>query len=205
MRTKQQKESPKRKISDKEQEEKRIKHFEQLAKPKKVFSELLSAANKSKTFKAPDPKRLKQLSRPLMKNSDTEKKNWKLTKALKNYKPSKRLCELSEPRKYAIENENYFKVEPQALTYRATTRIKQMSKPLKIYSKIVDQKEQNPFKVSRKALKAKSTQRLDELAYPRQYIDVHVKENPFQISKNALKSKASKRIKMLAQPKNFHY
>ncbi|XP_037814743.1 uncharacterized protein LOC119605606 isoform X1 [Lucilia sericata] len=146
--------------------------------------------------------RIKLLSKP-KKYPEYKPKTWVLTKALKHYKPTRRLCELAKPKMYY--NNDYkdpFKVPEKALSYQATLRIQELAKPNNINHKILQEaKKKNPFKIKPKALRAIATQRIKELATPKDYYNIHIRANPYKVSRLALKAKASARVKQLAQPK----
>ncbi|XP_037814744.1 uncharacterized protein LOC119605606 isoform X2 [Lucilia sericata] len=118
--------------------------------------------------------RIKLLSKP-KKYPEYKPKTWVLTKALKHYKPTRRL---------------------------STLRIQELAKPNNINHKILQEaKKKNPFKIKPKALRAIATQRIKELATPKDYYNIHIRANPYKVSRLALKAKASARVKQLAQPK----
>ncbi|KAH8256485.1 hypothetical protein KR032_010909, partial [Drosophila birchii] len=151
-----------------------------------------------------DEARLKTLSSPKSYVEEVKPK-WELTPDMKNFKASKRLKAIAAPiqRENVHINENPEKVNPTALRYKPSARIKEMAEPLKTRDAnqgSADVKE-NPFGISPNALKYKPTSRIKELAEPKEFENTHIRENPFAISPAALKAKASPRLIELAKPK----
>ncbi|KAI8045207.1 uncharacterized protein LOC128265445 [Drosophila gunungcola] len=189
---------------------KKKKTEKQLARHEKYIQKL---ANPKKAPKPPKPKRsageidqerLKKLASPKAFLEELKPK-WELTSQMKGYKATKRLKEISQPvmRENVHINETPEKVSPNALKYKPSARIKEMSEPLTIRDAnqgMADVKE-NPFGIAPNALKYKPSTRIKELAEPKEFENTHIRENPFAISPAALKAKASPRLIELAKPK----
>ncbi|KAH8342058.1 uncharacterized protein Theg [Drosophila kikkawai] len=151
-----------------------------------------------------DKARLKTLSSPRAYVEEVKPK-WELTPDMKNFKASRRLKMIAAhiQRDNVHINETPEKVSPNALRYKPSARIKEMSEPLKTRDAnqgLADVKE-NPFSISPNALKYKASSRIKELAEPKEFENTHIRENPFAISPAALKAKASPRLIELAKPK----
>lgn len=92
-----------------------------MAKPKQDFSKLKTKTEVKKPSKSPELQRIIKLSKPKTKKSERKNKTWTLSKALKNFQPTKRLCELSKPKVYeTYDYEQAFKVQTKALYYKGT-------------------------------------------------------------------------------------
>ncbi|XP_039492264.1 uncharacterized protein LOC120452208 [Drosophila santomea] len=176
------------------------KYIEKLAKPKKA-PKIPKPDRGAGEF---DPVRLKQLASPKAYLEEIKPK-WELTMQMKDYKATKRIKQISQPvvRDNVHINENPEKVSPNALRYKPSARIKEMSEPLTTRDAnqgLADVKE-NPFGIAPNALKYKASTRIKELAEPKEFENTHIRENPFAISPAALKAKASPRLIELAKPK----
>ncbi|XP_054725403.1 uncharacterized protein LOC129235537 [Anastrepha obliqua] len=133
---------------------------------------------------------------------DYIKPEWKLTAALKHYKPSKRIIELAQPvnrgigKVYSISRG---KKSNQTTNYQPSKRIIELAvAPVKPPANI--DKRKYPYLIPSKALRAKPTRRILELAAPKEYESFeHL--DPWAVPKSALRAKASQRIEMLSKPK----
>lgn len=101
-----------------------MEHLKLLAKPKQDLSKFKAKTEAQKTSKSPELQRIIKLSKPKTKKSERKNKTWRLSKALKNFQPTKRLCELSKPKVYeTYDYEQAFKVQSKALHYKGNQNI----------------------------------------------------------------------------------
>ncbi|XP_014085830.1 sperm microtubule associated protein 2-like [Bactrocera oleae] len=149
-------------------------------------------------------RRIRYLSYP-RERIDWSKPEWRLTTALRRYRPTKRIIQLAEPvnrgigKVYSISSEKKLK---NTITYQPSQRILELAVPPVKPSGNRD-KRKNPYRIPPKALRAKPTARLLELAEPKEH-DYLEPLNPWSISKSALRAKASQRIEMLSKPKKYN-
>ncbi|XP_030381968.1 uncharacterized protein LOC115629612 [Scaptodrosophila lebanonensis] len=191
---------PKRQKLDKKQKAIKAKYFNTMAKPREVPE----PPEPDRKVGEVNPRRLKKLSRPRKRIEDT-KAPWEFTKQMKFYKPTERIQRIAKP---LIRENVHIKEEPEkvsrnALQYKASARIKEMSQPLQTHDRNAATIEvaDDPFSISPNALKYKASSRIKELAEPREFENTHIRENPFAISPAALKAKATPRLIELAKPK----
>ncbi|XP_011187692.2 uncharacterized protein LOC105215464 [Zeugodacus cucurbitae] len=149
-------------------------------------------------------RRIKYLSYP-RERIDWSKPEWRLTTALKHYRPTKRIIQLSKPvnrgigEVYTVSSEKKLK---NTISYEPSQRLLELAIP-PVKPPDNRDKRKNPFRIRPKALRAKPTARLLELAEPKEH-DSFAPLNPWSISKSALRAKASQRIEMLSKPKKYN-
>ncbi|XP_034664841.1 uncharacterized protein LOC117899143 [Drosophila subobscura] len=190
----------KKKKTTKRQKARQNKFFAKMAVPK-VVPKPPKLERQSKEI---SPGRLKKLSRP-KRYVEEVKPQWELTETMRKYKPTKRIKIMAKhhDRENVHINESPEKVAPNALTYKPSARIKEMSQPLTMHeaNTVPADIKENPFAIAPNALKYKASSRMKELAEPKEFENTHIRENPFAISPAALKAKATPRLIELAKPK----
>ncbi|CAD6992371.1 unnamed protein product [Ceratitis capitata] len=151
------------------------------------------------------PGQLKYLAYP-RERLDWSKPEWRLTTALKRYRPTKRIIQLAQPvnrglgRVYSMPSQ---KKSKNTIAYQPSQRILELAAPPVKPPGNVD-KRRYPYRIPAKALRAKPTPRLLELAEPKEH-ESFERLNPWYISRSALRAKASQRIEMLSKPKRYDY
>lgn len=193
---------PEKPYISKKRRKRMMARMEELAEPKEIPPEPEVDRGEEGEMSA---KRLKKLATPKQYPPGHEKEPWRLTEAAKRYKPSEAILRMSKPKPEppSLINPDWDKINPNALKYKATKKIKEMAQPHLRPVKDASLKEGDPFAINPKALKAKCTKRIKEMAEPKDFDDIHNREDPFAISPKALKAKATPRLIELAKPKTY--
>ncbi|XP_067625056.1 sperm microtubule associated protein 2-like [Eurosta solidaginis] len=148
--------------------------------------------------------RFKNLTYP-RERIDLRKPEWKLTTALKHYKPSKRIIQLAQPivrgigEAYSVSPERKPKLK---LSYQPSQRILELANPPSKPPDNID-KRKYPYRITIKALRAKPTPRVLELAAPKEHDPIQ-RFDPWAIPRSALRAKASQRLEILSKPKRCY-